>query len=178
MSSEIKVFKKNNLLKEIVTLALFEQEQAMAAPAPAAGAAPAPAPNMGLSPAIPDPGMPDPNAPPDGGGAATEELTLDTMIERLNVIRGGKSFTDPEIYGQLTSYFKTIQPEQKSTIDMFLQSVSKVMIDVRQNASEQVPEDPTQPPPAAPGNAGQPPIAPQATPAPAGAVGSAAPPQV
>jgi hypothetical protein len=172
MSSEIKQFKKNNLLKEVITLALFEQDQ-MGAPAPAGGQAPAPAPNMGLSPAIPDPGVPDPNAPP-AQGAQSEEMTLDSMIERLNVIRGGKSFTDPEIYGQLTSYFKTLTPENKTIIDGFLQSVSKVMIDVRQGSTQEAPpQDPTQPAP--PGNSGQPPIAPQTTQPPAGAVG--APPQ-
>lgn len=169
MTSEIKNLKIQNLIKEVVTLALYEQDQAMAgasapqaAPAAAPAAPPAP-PGMGMSPQIPE----DPNAqqaPPPNG---TEELTLDSMIERLNVIRGGKSFTDPEIYGQLTSYFKTLQPEQKTIIDTFLQSVSKVMIDVRQGGNGEQPPAPD----AAPQNAGQAPITPQATPAPAGAVG-------
>ena len=174
MSSEIKQFKVGNLLKEIVTLALYEQEQMGAPAAPAAAAAPPPPPNMGLSPQIPDPNMPDPNAPPPGD-PGTEELTLDTMIERLNVIRGGKSFTDPEIYGQLTSYFKTMQPEQKSTIDTFLQSVSKIMIDVRQGSGAEA-QDPNQAP--MPDNSGQPPIVPQATPQPAPQPNAATPPQV
>lgn len=134
MSSEEKKIKLENLLKEMVTLALFEQMQAgqMQQPPP---------------PAVPTP--PPPQNPPTNAPAASpeeqapqnqpypqEELTLDTMIERLNVIRGGKSFTDPEIYGQLTTYFKTLTPESKSMLDSFLQNVSKIMVNVRQNPEE------------------------------------------
>ena len=169
--SEIKQFKKINLIKEIVTLALYEQEQTMSgapAPAPAVQGA-APAPNMGVSPAIPDPNAPDPNAPPVGTDGV--ELSLDSMIERLNVVRGGKSFTDPEIYGQLTSYFKTMTPEQKTVVDTFLQSISKIMIDVRTNtqADPNAPDPNAPPPPAGPPSANQAPIAPATTPVPAGA---------
>lgn len=168
MVSELKQLKKNNLIKEAITLALFEQEQA-GAPAPVmpnaggGGAAQAPqAPNMGMSPPIQDPNATDPNAPPpQANEGQPEELTLDTMIERLNVIRGGKSFTDPEVYGSLTTYFKTLQPEQKTVIDSFLQGVSKVMIDVRQNTDPQQPDPNAAPPPNGQGPA---PVTPQATP--------------
>jgi len=52
------------------------------------------------------------------------------MIERLNIIRGGKSFSDPEVYGQLTTYFKGLNDADKAAIDRFLQSINKIVIQV------------------------------------------------
>lgn len=134
MSSEVKKAKLENLLKEMVTLALFEQMQTGQVQQPPAPASPTP----------PPPQNPPTNAPaaspeeqaPQNQPYPQEELTLDTMIERLNVIRGGKSFTDPEIYGQLTTYFKTLTPENKAMLDSFLQNVSKIMVNVRQEPDE------------------------------------------
>jgi hypothetical protein len=52
------------------------------------------------------------------------------MIERLNVIRGGRSFTDPEVYGQLVSFFKTLSDEQKTAMEKFLMDLGKIVINV------------------------------------------------
>lgn len=137
MSNDIRTFKIENLIKETVTLALFEQEQGMAG-----NVAPPPPPING-NPVPPSAPMPPDNqlAPPpqqsQPANAQAVELTLDSMIERLNVIRGGKSFSDPEIYGQLTSYFKTLSPQDKTMLDSFLQNVSKIMVNVRSGVEEE-----------------------------------------
>lgn len=73
---------------------------------------------------------PDPNAPPAATGDQPKPFDLDAMIDRLNVIRGGKSFADPEVYGQLTSYFKSTSDTDKAVIDKFLQSIGKIVIQV------------------------------------------------
>jgi hypothetical protein len=84
------------------------------------------------------------------------------MIERLNVIRSGKSFSDPEVYGQLTSYFKGVSEPDKAVIDKFLQGLGRVVIQV--DAVEQGSQAGGQPPP-------PPPAAPTPGPAPAPAGG-------
>jgi hypothetical protein len=79
------------------------------------------------------------------------------MIERMNIIRGGRSFADPEVYGQLTSYFKGLNETDKAVIDRFLQDVNKIVIQV--DTTQQVAgggggaQPPVAPPAAAPGAA-------------------------
>ncbi len=174
MSNDIRQLKLENLLKETLTLALFEQAQAALPTPPPPVSAGSPVPPPPQTPQDPAQQMPPPTTPPPGG----EELTMDSMIERLNVIRGGKSFTDPEIYGQITTYFKTLTPENKSTIDAFLQSISKIMVNVRQGGTEEQPMQPEVAQQAAPNSGAQPPISatPNASPAPAmGASGMSGP---
>jgi len=124
--TEIRTLKLENLIREAVTLALFEQDQT---PAASPGAVPPPAP----------PGPPEQNQPPQPQQTPPSPdqqgnqppMTIDTMIERLNVIRGGKSFTDPEVYGQIVTYFKKMTPDQNQVIDQYLQDISKIMVNVR-----------------------------------------------
>jgi hypothetical protein len=52
------------------------------------------------------------------------------MIDRLNVIRGGKSFADPEVYGQLTTHFNAMSEADKAVVDRFLQMIGKTVIQV------------------------------------------------
>lgn len=90
--------------------------------------------------------------------APTEErppFTVDTMIEKLNIIRGGKSFTDPEIYGRLVNFFKTLDEDSKLKFENFLNELVKAVVNLDQNTSNistnkeppiipdnQVPEEP------------------------------------
>jgi hypothetical protein len=141
-SNEIRNLRLENLIKEAVTLALFEQQpvaqpQAVAAN-PVPPAPPAPAPDMTAQLPPEEPVAPQDQAPP------AQQMTIDSMIERLNVIRGGKSFTDPEVYGQLVSYFKKITPEQNQVIDQYLQDVSRIMINVRAGISAEDEQTPQQ----------------------------------
>lgn len=129
-----KDYKVTNLIKEIVTMALFEQDQAQQAVA---------APPPGVQ--NPNPVPPAPPAPPDAQvqqpppQAAPVTMTLDSMIERLNVIRGGKSFTDPEIYGMLTGFYKKLTPDQLSSIEQFLGDLSRIVVNVG-NSTESQPQ--------------------------------------
>ena len=146
-----------NLIKEAVYNVIAEQQMPAPAPVaadPMAAAQPAPMPTAA------DPNAPmDPMANPEAPGAGQEEFTLDKMIEKLNVIRGGRSFTDPEIYGQLTTMFKSWDEPTKQTISKTFDNIAKV---VTLNAEGQPGANPDQT-----GTATTPQPAPQ-TPAPAG----------
>lgn len=122
-------------------LRLLEQAQQPTQPpasptAPPAPPAPAPAPE---SPAVATP-----------VGVDGDPLTIDSIIGRLNVIRGGKSFNNPEVYGQLTTFFKGLSDTQKVTLDEVLAEIGRIVINV--------PHSPTEPEP------GQAPTLPPATP--------------
>jgi hypothetical protein len=118
----------SGLINEAIVQILSEQDAAPAGmPAPAAPPADVSAP-------------PSPEAP----AGQPKEFTVDDMIERLNVIRGGRSFTDPEVYGQLVSFFKKQNDEQKSQIEQFLVEIGKIVINV--NDQEAPPETSAVPP--------------------------------
>lgn len=143
-----------SLINEAVTQILSEQE---GAPPPAGMPAPATPPADVSAP-------PSPEAPT----GQPKEFTVDDMIERLNVIRGGRSFTDPEVYGQLVTFFKKQTDEQKQAIEQFLVEIGKIVINVNEQ-EEPVEANPeaSSVPPATPTPAAQPPAPPPTPSAPA-----------
>lgn len=141
------------LIQEATINVLAEQQQSSVPPAIVA---PAPA-------ATPE-AAPPPEAPAADPAAPTPQFTVDDMIERLNVIRGGRSFTDPEVYGQLVSFFKTLEEPKKENLKSFLIELGKIVIDVNQEepgGNQQPPAPPAQAaPPPAPAAPAAAPIAP------------------
>ena len=125
-----------SLRKNLIALSLFnaanllrEQEEA------AAAMAPAPAGGEG-------------QAPVDEQGNA---ITLDKMIDRINVIRSGLSFEEPEVYGKLTTMFKAMTPEEKVKLYKQLTDISAIVqnIPAEKQAGEQAGEAPASPAPEA-----------------------------
>lgn len=138
-----------NLIEEAVINVLAEQE-----PPPSA------------VPPSPTPPAPETNAvDPAAEQLPEEEFTVDGMIDKLNVIRGGKSFSDPEVYARLVTYFNSLIEEEKADINKFLTELGSVVIDATEEEVEQeAPPSPTpqrqvqpSPPPQAPAPA---PVAP------------------
>lgn len=148
-------------LSALLTEAIRIVKEAEAQQATGSAVPPSPVPPAGATNA-PAPAPPvDPNAPPDGSGEQPKPFDLDAMIDRLNVIRGGKSFADPEVYGQLTSYFKSTSETDKAIIDKFLQSIGKIVIQV--DTTQQGAASGNAQPPM---NQAPPPVTPAAAPAP------------
>lgn len=116
-------------------------------------------------PATPGTNVADPLQANPGAAEAPKQFDVDTLIERLNVIRGGKSFSDPEVYGQLTSKYKEMSDADKGVIDTFLQEIGKIVIQVDAQATSPAQGQPpvAQPTPSAPV---APPPTPPITPAP------------
>lgn len=130
--------------RNIIALSLFEaakllHEQEM--PQPTAGAA--------TTPTDPETGEP---------------IDLDAIIERLNIIRSGKSFSDPEVYGKLTTMFKSMPESDRTTLHTQLKSIGAIV------QSQAVPGSPEVGPPA-PEAA----LPPAPAPTPAGGAGPAVP---
>lgn len=128
------------------------------------------APPSGAVSAVPPSPAPTPSIGPmsqtsETGPEGEKPFTVDEMIERLNVIRGGKSFSDPEVYGQLTTFFKGLSDQDKAVIDKFLQGLGKVVIQVKEQEG-------------GPGKVAQPPMSPPqagGVPAPAAPMAGGAP---
>lgn len=81
--------------------------------------------------------MPAPTAPEPTGAPASaptptdtetgEPIDLDAVVERLNIIRSGKSFSDPEVYGKLTTMFKAMPEEEKVKLYTQLKGVGAIV---------------------------------------------------
>lgn len=103
---------------------------------------PAPAPTP--EPAPVDTGTPPPAQPPVPDQVPPEQdkekpLDVDTLIGQLNSVRGGRSFSDPDVYKQLTAYYATIQPEDRVILDRILKGITDVV-------TAPAPQQPEQPP--------------------------------
>ncbi len=79
-------------------------------------------------------------------------LTVESMVDRLNVIRGGKSFSDPEVFGRMTTLWKSLSSEIKINLDKILTEIGKVVINSPNASEPQVMEQPQ------PSQAQQPPM--------------------
>lgn len=107
-----------NLVEEAVINVLAEQEaQQPVAQQPADQQVPQP-----------EAGDPPPVTTPDT--QVPKQYTVDDMIDELNAIRGGRSFTDPEVYGRLVTFFKGLEPEQKTNLDTLLTQIAELVTGV------------------------------------------------
>lgn len=136
--------------KNIIALSLFNAATVLKEQAEAPAAAP-PAPEGG-----------EDKAPLDEQGNA---ITLDKMIDRINIIRSGLSFEEPEVYGKLTTMFKGMSVEDKVKLYKQLTDISAIVQNIP--AEAQAGEQPGEAAPAP---------APEAAPPPAPAAGTPPPP--
>jgi hypothetical protein len=96
-----------SMRKNILALSLFEAAKTLKEEAEQAAAAPAG------------------NVPTDE--ETGEAITLDHILDRFNTIRSGKSFQDPEVYGKLTTLFKSMAPEEKIKLNQQLRNIGAVV---------------------------------------------------
>ncbi len=171
LKEELRKRNLTHMITEAIVIALYEQDQQQLQPPPPAVGAPA-TPQEQQQASTPAVEQQVPSVP-DATQTNAEQITIDTLIERLNIVRGGKSFTDPEVYGQMTTYFKTMGLQERDIVYKFLLQISKI---VTSNTQEQTQvADSTQQQQAAPQAQpvpppqSTPPITPVATPAPVAA---------
>lgn len=107
-----------NLIEETILNVLAEQQQAPAAPPP----------QQQVEQLPPPVATPDNNAQADM--QAEQKFSVDDLIEALNVIRGGRSFTDPEVYGRLVTFFKQTSDEQITVLEALLTQIADLVTGV------------------------------------------------
>lgn len=87
------------------------------------------------APVQPDPAQrqqtfaPEQEPPPIAAPEQTvpQQYTVDDMIRELNAIRSGRSFTDPEIYGRLVTFFKSLDDENHTALDNLLTQIAELV---------------------------------------------------
>ena len=135
--------KRINSKKELINLLrrIHEQDETALAPAPQ------PAPAAPATPAAPgeQAAAPAENAEP---------ITLDDIIEKLNIIRSGRSTKDDDVKSELENYILQFTEEDKTSLLAFLDGLGRILTIDEQNAQQAA--TPGAPPPA-PGPAPAPP---------------------
>ncbi len=66
-----------------------------------------------------------------------EPVNIDVIIDRLNVIRGGKSFNEPDVYGQITTLFNSLPENEKVSLESFLTKMGELVTGPDQNVQQQ-----------------------------------------
>jgi len=158
-----------NLIKEAIINVLAEQDELSSVPP----ATTPPSPQTNISePTPPSPSPTEEELPETTPGEV--EFTVDSMVDQLNILRGGKSFKDPEVYGKLNTFFNNLTEEQKNSTKWILEELTKIVTNV--DALAPTPEAPMGQPPAPQGKTPAAPPAPSPAPAPAAPAKPAAPP--
>lgn len=85
-------------------------------------------------------------APPQEPQQAT---SVDTVIEKLNMIRGGASFKEPAIYEQLVGWYVNLSDEQKAELNNQLDAVVGIVTVEQAMQAQQQPAQQPQPAPQA-----------------------------
>lgn len=153
----LKSLQEQEIVKTINSF-ITEQEAPMAPPAQPPAAAPVPT----------DPSQAQP--PVEATQEKTGDLTIDDLIEKLNTIRGGRSFDEPEVYSDMEKLLGGLDPSSKEVIKNFVTELSRIVTlntqqggEVQQAGQNQPPAPPAQPPAQAPAPQAAPP-APAPTP--------------
>lgn len=114
--------------KELIALLRGLREQADPPPAPAAPAAasqpPATATGSDTTPGAPQP------------------ITVEDIIEKLNIVRSGKSTKDSDVKRELDEYISQFSEEEKTALVAFLQGLGQILTSGVDSADAADPADP------------------------------------
>lgn len=114
--------------RELISFLRGMREQAdPAAPASPPPEAPAPAPS-----AEPAPGSADPARP----------ITVDDIIEKLNIVRSGRSTKDGDVKRELDEYIAQFDEEEKTALIAFLEGLGQILTSGVESQDAVDPQDP------------------------------------
>ncbi len=112
--------------RELVNYLRIMREQA-------ADVAPAPAPPTPDATAAPAPAAP---------GAAPAPITVDDIIEKLNIVRSGRSTKDTEVKRELEEYISQFDEDEKTALVAFLEGLGQILTSGVDSEDAADPQDP------------------------------------
>jgi len=104
---------------------LREQADQAAPTAPTTPAAPAPAP-----------------APADAAQGTPRPITVEDIVEKLNIVRAGRSTKDSDVKRELEDYIAQFNEEEKTALIAFLQGLGQILTSGVDSADAADPADP------------------------------------
>ncbi len=61
--------------------------------------------------------------------------SLSSFIDKLNVVRGGKSLKDPDVKSSFEQYLNTLNTKEKQTMLVFLTAISQILVGKKQGGA-------------------------------------------
>ena len=61
--------------------------------------------------------------------------SLSSFIDKLNVVRGGKSLKDPDVKSSFEQYLNTLNVKEKQTMLVFLTAISQILVGKKQGGA-------------------------------------------
>jgi hypothetical protein len=116
--------------KELINFLRGLREQAEEVPSAAPAPAPAPAPAGAIPPA-------QGNAP-----GAQQPITVDDIIDKLNIVRAGRSTKDADVKRELDEYIAQFNEDEKMALVAFLQGLGQILTSGVDSADAADPADP------------------------------------
>jgi hypothetical protein len=104
-----------------------EQAEPQAAPAPAPAAGPAPTPSP---------------APATPGAQEVRPVTVEDIIDKLNIVRSGRSTKDSEVKRELEEYIAQFDEDEKTALLAFLEGLGQILTSGVDSDDAADPQDP------------------------------------
>lgn len=153
--TSLSINKKKLLLAETL---LFLQEQQPIAPTPQQNPPVASQQQSAPPQSSPLPTAANPTQPQQEPAMASQPATIEAIVDALNQIRAGSSFSEPEIYRKVSDFWDGMQETEKSGTLKALEGIAGIVtVDNGQQPLEQQQNSPQQTPPG--GNSTPPPAA-------------------
>jgi hypothetical protein len=115
--------------KELISFLRGMREQADPA-APTPEPAPTPPPASPAAPTTP------------GAGEAARPITVDDIIEKLNIVRSGRSTKDGDVKRELNEYIAQFSEEEKTALVAFLEGLGQILTSGVDSQNAVDPQDP------------------------------------
>ena len=117
--------------RELISFLRGIREQAeppAATPAPAP--APVPTPEAGAAPAVP------------GQPAVQQPITVEDIIDKLNIVRSGRSTRDGDVKREMEEYIAQFNEDEKMALLAFLEGLGQILTSGVDSADAVDPQDP------------------------------------
>lgn len=79
------------------------------------------------TPTSPAPAAPASPAAEDAPSAAAEPITVDDIIEKLNIVRSGRSTKDADVKRELEEYVSQFDEDEKTALVAFLEGLGQIL---------------------------------------------------
>jgi len=95
------------------------------------------------APAAPPPEAPAATPPPAPGEVdPTRPITVDDIIEKLNIVRSGRSTKDGDVKRELDEYIAQFDEEEKTALIAFLEGLGQILTSGVESQDAADPKDP------------------------------------
>lgn len=81
------------------------------------------------------------STPSKGSSKSDDEISLDSVIKKLNAIRSGRSFKDDEVNSEMEAYYTDLKDAERKALQAFLTGISQIVTGAVEGEEATEPKD-------------------------------------